>query len=1453
MGTPEQAVRVKMQMNGVPASDIAAFFGESAPSGGAAPPPPRGLPPPPRPPVSSNNGPPPPPPPPSASINARPPPPRPPVAANIPPPRSGGSIVSDGPSDPPDSDPDEPPPDDSEPDAPPSDSEDSMPPPPPRGGEKVETNNSNTRRMSATDYVQKLGLRLSMPGNDDRRLSSIKSDNPVIAQAQSLRQSLNTPSKPSGKMMDDMPPPDDSPPPPSDDDSPPPSPPRSINSRLSIGPPPPDDDDSMPPPSENPDDDTMPPPSENPDDDTMPPPSENPDDDSMPPPEDDDSMPPPEDDAPGTLPSNLAALSIAGLSMPKRPSLMISDNEKLQAAKASVYGNSAKQAVPSVKLGSESPTRVSVAAIPTQRNSTTTKPLDTFQTQAFKDGFIQIHGKFEDDASEVMYLKANDTKIVVRVSTGDEMEFTLTDESFVTYDYSNKQMTLEHAGSLIIFRYDSLKELKNIINSLPSYVLENDDATNYSSELSAGSSPDGYEKKNKKGGYRKGYSGPPMDAPPPGLLNDDEFQPPPPDSYNRFIKGYKRSELIEEHIKKPKFSVLRMKLITRWLNEMKIWSSQIDVNTLHHEMCNGLFLAALMKRIEPTCKFVNLNQKPRTQKAAIDNLEQALGFIWRCKSMNTSRIPSSMDIYNGNIMKMTILLQEIFEVYIVKPLYKEAIAVLSWYHAILSQYQMPLPDAIFDNYDLADVWPSFQSGVGLFCIIYHLHGPITLGEGATMIKIDPMRIVQNPFEISEYRENLSYVLKLLKALDVQVLWDVDDWITVPDTEFIMLQLHYIHEKFKSKQCSLPPAQGSSAGVTSGPNGKPLVVGLSFADSRPVSSTNDFNQTVHKKQVLLGDGSSALKLLPIDTGGKTGRFLTKNGANGDSVPMPLGIVSTNTTVERRQIDVKFLRETVKDRSGWNQSSSLESTKRDDREKLVLNILRNKAPPATLVADSPSKDSKYEGVSESKNGTDANSEESMRYQLHQAIEKLEANFMETTNALNDKEDELAERYIELETNANTMNDDDYIYCFDELEIERQQLEQERMRNQDHFNMRMASIKQQHIEALVRIEASKTNNVNTTEKSSKKVKINPTATAAPTPSTPPKPFVVLPTKLSESKNVYLNKLYSESEKALEKSWSSPRKDKAVNSSFASTGTSKTNQVSTKEPVVITENTNPVIVFKAFKGRLHANTTKWLLQRHKVGTAKMSDFLTTQIMKKSSNKNVNEMSLIPIPDKAGADTLAELANAIREQELKFMLYEDNRRKLVIENELYLRASTMRDYEYSQDVVINEIDNDNNNETGPPITKAMSPDNTTTVSGTNSVVSKVAAPKPTTAEIDASYKFLSCLRVMKIGDRSKKEYVWGINKDYVDGSKILYSFYWKDSVRDTTASPDGFVILSDVKDITLDTTIDPTLVIITVGDNTKSLKHSAGRTHVSFNCSTGADANRYYMSLQCLRYAGHY
>ena len=52
---------------------------------------------------------------------------------------------------------------------------------------------------------------------------------------------------------------------------------------------------------------------------------------------------------------------------------------------------------------------------------------------------------------------------------------------------------------------------------------------------------------------------------------------------------------------------------------------------------------------------------------------QALGHIWRSKSVNNSRIPAAEDIYRGNSSKIAILLNEFFGVYIQKPLFKQVL------------------------------------------------------------------------------------------------------------------------------------------------------------------------------------------------------------------------------------------------------------------------------------------------------------------------------------------------------------------------------------------------------------------------------------------------------------------------------------------------------------------------------------------------------------------------------------------------------------------------------------------------------------------------------------------------------------------------------------------------------------------------------------------------------------
>jgi hypothetical protein len=207
--------------------------------------------------------------------------------------------------------------------------------------------------------------------------------------------------------------------------------------------------------------------------------------------------------------------------------------------------------------------------------------------------------------------------------------------------------------------------------------------------------------------------GPPSE-PPPFDIDGDEgsggFSPPPPSDT---VKGHRRKELLDDRIRKPKYSVRRVNQLCKWINGLHIWPTALDIPGklptlaltlrrfdaltllslgLHREICSGLLLAKLMQVLIPSVSFVNLNTKARSKKAAIDNLEQALGVIWRSKSgCNTSRIPKSTDIYDGSTSAIAMLLQELFEVYVVKPLYqRNAVRILSWFHTILKQYQLGL-------------------------------------------------------------------------------------------------------------------------------------------------------------------------------------------------------------------------------------------------------------------------------------------------------------------------------------------------------------------------------------------------------------------------------------------------------------------------------------------------------------------------------------------------------------------------------------------------------------------------------------------------------------------------------------------------------------------------------------------------------------------------------------------
>lgn len=520
----------------------------------------------------------------------------------------------------------------------------------------------------------------------------------------------------------------------------------------------------------------------------------------------------------------------------------------------------------------------------------------------------------------------------------------------------------------------------------------------------------------------------------------------------------RRKELLESYIRKPKYSVRRVKLLCEWLNSLHLWpTARITVRNLHKEMLNGLLLARMVKRVNPGVIFVNLNQKALTKKSAMQNLEQALGHIWRSKSLNNSRIPSAAEIYNGSTFKIAVLLNEFFGVYVQRPLYKTALKTLKWYHGILRQYLLPIPPTTFSEGDLSGIWPHFQSGTALFCVIFHFFGPSIVGEKKTHIRVDPLRIVRDAACYGDMISNVEYVFDLLRALDIDVVWEAADWLTNPDTEFIILQLNYIYNTLKTRQCCLPPAQGQVAGITSGPNGDPVVAGIVFADSKVANSKVLVSST--RKAVLLGNGKDALPLLPIDRASRsTGRF--------NSTSCPLGMISHAVDIP---LTYKSLKESKLklERDDWNKSASVKSEKHTPAGEQIIALLRgtkidNAVSDLKISTDdrsvSPNGDKKSKLSPETKSTRLAASPTSAKKiehiskaptqrlrELDIQMKSLEKNMQTSQGQLRSLEDDLATRYLELEASAHYCDIQEYEDALANLETERIELEQEKSRLQ------------------------------------------------------------------------------------------------------------------------------------------------------------------------------------------------------------------------------------------------------------------------------------------------------------------------------------------------------------------------------------------------------------------------
>jgi multidrug efflux pump subunit AcrA (membrane-fusion protein) len=132
----------------------------------------------------------------------------------------------------------------------------------------------------------------------------------------------------------------------------------------------------------------------------------------------------------------------------------------------------------------------------------------------------------------------------------------------------------------------------------------------------------------------------------------------------------KVEELRTQYLKTPKVTVGHLSHYTRWINSLHIWEDEVEPSSVSHALQTGLLLCSLMKHLVPETRYLSLNQKPRSRKPMMQNIEQGLAVVHQKGSnVNTRRIPAAEQVYLGKPKQVALLLGEVFECFVMKDVY----------------------------------------------------------------------------------------------------------------------------------------------------------------------------------------------------------------------------------------------------------------------------------------------------------------------------------------------------------------------------------------------------------------------------------------------------------------------------------------------------------------------------------------------------------------------------------------------------------------------------------------------------------------------------------------------------------------------------------------------------------------------------------------------------------------
>lgn len=712
--------------------------------------------------------------------------------------------------------------------------------------------------------------------------------------------------------------------------------------------------------------------------------------------------------------------------------------------------------------------------------------------------FTGFGDEFEDAFIRVT---ANKKALEVLVATGECAVFEFSDKCSLEAHGEDSTLSFLRSGDTLVSLQTTRSYRTELFASVPASIIVSN-PTSYATRLQSGESlraslmllgnkPLRHGRSVEsilEGPYEENARYAPPPGPPPPVIERELIHPPTEHSA-------KRKNVVFVRNKVPTIS--RTMLLCQWINSLHVHPTMIDVITLERDFCTGLLLCDLMRVLNPDADQGPLNRRPLAKKAALANLDVGIAAVFQSnKAVHGRRIPSSLEIYQGDTQKIAIMLDEIFISFVHGPLTskKRLHSMLKWYSTILGQYGLsfPNPSTIVEKeQNLMLLRGAFQSGLALFCIVFHFFGPTRVGDATTSnrVLIDPSRIYSVAETEEKCRSNVTYVFALLQAVGIEVLWSANEWMQFHDMEFIILQLRYIYDKLQHSECVLPVLPeppttllSSTAPVDLGitlsstttdefPDGIPTVVGMIFADtllSAAVQPSLAGRASVHLTVPLAAPVRSIPSLsLPQ----------THKDALNDKSSVPQWNIMTNiedllgvTENPAEYLHIAKLQlasQTMSPNKGSGvrrgaspqQSVASPSTNADasryrssrgngvcDRGVALLQLEAREAQLAASLGPSPL------------TSPNAQATDQAFALIQETTQRVERDQMAILKEIERQEDLLADAYILLDTNSDTYDVEEYDAAFSSLEAQRVLLESERERCDHVFAARYASLRAQ-----------------------------------------------------------------------------------------------------------------------------------------------------------------------------------------------------------------------------------------------------------------------------------------------------------------------------------------------------------------------------------------------------------